>query len=637
MGVTITINGTNRTAVIPFSDSPKGEQSWITVTETVPGSATAKMKIYDLTNSIVINRFDPIIVFDTTNTKNIFQGYVQKRQIDVVATYRIWTLDCVDLNSVTDTTLVGVPNGTSWQLSAGGQWTPLDPNAVVNGGSDVSAAQNLISAYWVYPVSLDTTTYMTVTNPAIATPDGISWNRVTLRQALNDVATAAGPFTVWWIDADAKLHWTNKPQTGAPSGPLGTQPTLPTLFPQGPNPPLVQAPYGISDAPDFVTTIPYENFTYILDDSGGAFALYANGATDYTRTVTGMTPDGITSLSTGSTTPPSNPYNAYYTATLTTAPIQIYSRDNQGCIHQPYWSYGSPGQVLYVNPIYITPCSTGGGHFWEIKNGTPGTIPNGYLIPQTNSTVIIAPITTPPPPPPPPGTTPTDVVGVGGTGWVNGSAPSWLSRYIDLPDAMTQADRDMKGTVALQYMSQSVVRGTADVVRPGILYRAGMQLTVTSTPAGLISSPQMIQRVTTTFLSGTDERRASMEWGTAPLGSIGLRRQAQQKPQTKLGALQHKVSVKNTNPMPGSTITISTQLVNASGEPWRVAGKIVDWSVQVFDSKGNDVTATSQGGATGWSLAQNETQTYSDGSSSTQLTLATATGYQYFVTATSPD
>ncbi len=637
MGVTITINAVNRTASIPFSDAPNGTNSWVTVTETVPGSATAKMRIYDPTNSITINRFDPIVVFDTTNSKNVFQGYVQKRSIEVVATYRWWVLDCVDLNAVTDTTLVGVPNGTQW-LPQGNTYTPIDQNAIIQGGSDLAAALQLISAYWLYPVALDTATYTTVINPNAMSPDGYSWSRTTLRKALDDVAAASSPYTVWWIDADAKFHWTNKPQAGAPSGPTGggtASGDLLLLFPYTTTPPLVASPYGLSDAPDNVTTISYENFSYALDDAGGAFALYANGATDYTRTVTNTYPEGIVA-GTGQSYGPgpgNNQWNAYYTATLTTAPIQIYSRSNNGCIHQPAWTYGSPGQVLHVNPLYVTPCSTGGGHFWEIKDGTPGTIPNGYLIPQTNSSVLIAPI----PSSNPPANSTTDTVGVGGTGWVNGASPSWLSRYIDLPEASDQATRDAQGTVALQYMSTSVVRGSADVVRTGILYRAGMGIYITNTPAGLISSLQMIQRVTTTFVSGTDIRRAAMEWGTAPLGSIGLRRQATPKKDTTLGALQHAVTVKNTNPMPGSTITVYTQLTNSIGQPLAVANKLVNWAVQVFDSNGNDVTTSSQGGTGGWSLSHNSSQTDIHGTASTKLTLATTTGYQYFVTATSPD
>ncbi len=640
MGITITINAVNRTAVIPFSDAPDGKQSWIEVIETVPGTATAKMKLYDLTNSVTINRFDPIVVFDTTNSKNVFQGYVQKRKLDVVATYRIWTLSCVDLNAVTDTTLVGVPDGTAWTIT-GNKYSPLDPLAVVQGGTDANAATTLLSSpptgYWRYPVGLDLVTYVTVVNPAVGSPDPITWNRVTLRKALDDIAAASSPYTVWWIDADAKFHWTNKPQVGAPSGPTGSGTVtgdLLMLFPQSSTPAILPAPYALSDAPDFVTSVDYENFSVEYDDTGGAFALYANGQTDYTRTVTNTIPEGILPGTGQSFGPgPANQWNAYYTATLTTAPIQIYSRHPDGCIAQPAWTYGTAGQVLHVNPLYVTPCSSGGGHFWEIKDGTPGTIPNGYLIPQTNTSVIIAPIANANPPV----NSTTDVVGVGGTGWVNGATPSWLSRYVDLPNAISQSDRDSQGTVALQYMSQSVVRGTADVVRTGILYRAGMGVSITNTPAGLIASQQMIQRVTTTFLSGSDVRRAALEWGTAPLGSLGLRRQATPKAPTQLGALQHQVTVKNTNPMPGSTITVYTQMTNSSGQPIAVGGKQVDWTVQVFDSNGNDVTSTSQGGATGWSLSSNSSTTDAHGTASTKLTLATTTGYQYFITATSPD
>ena len=645
MSLTITIGGTDRTTVLPFASTPDGKQSWITITETVPGTATAKLQLYDLDNSIVVNRLDTIVAYDATNGKNAFQGLVQKRKVDIYATWRVWSLDCVDLNSVTDTTLVGVPDGTHWVPSADGStYTCTDPNAYVNGGSDAANVQRLFAAYWTYPVPIDTSTYVVATNPSIGYPDGVYWDRRTLRDALNDVASLSGPYTVWWIDADAKLHWTNKPVpggwTGGYAGGAVTTGDLPMLFPQRTwvDPPVPPAPYNISDYPDGVTSIAAENVSVQYDDSGAAYALYANGATSFTYTPSTQAPvDGISP-----TTPQQSPLvpetgvssYAYYSLAAATA-VNAYTRTSAGCIAQPAKSV--PAGTYYVNLTYVTPCSSGGGHFWEIKN--TGTY-NGWLVPATNRQIVVTPVNVPAPSPPAP-TVAGPTYGVGGTGWVDDASPSWLSRYAEMPDAQTQADRDAKGNTALTYMSQSLVRGTADVVYPGILYRAGMGVLITSTQGMLTASLQMIQRVTTSILSGEDVRRAALEWGTAPLGNLGLRRQAAPKAQTKLGASTHVVQTGNYAPAPGSTITLKTQLTNPSGEPWRVQGKIVDWSVQVFDANGVDVTTTSEydlnSNPNGWQFSSATSQTDASGASSTQFTLSTTVGLTYAFTATSPD
>jgi hypothetical protein len=660
VGVTITIGGTDRTQVIPFSDGPNGQNSWIQVTETVPGSATATMKIYDLTNSVTINRLDTIVVYDTTNSRNVFQGSVQKRKIDVVATYRIWTLSCVDLNSILDTTLVGTPDGSSWVFDASGSYTCVDPSAYVNGGSDAANVQRLFAAYWKYGVAINTTTYVETTNPSIGFPDGVTWSRRTLRQALDDVAALSGPFVFYWIDADAYLHWTTKPQTGAPSGGTswqgGTAPytytkgNLLMLFPQvsytingsGAQPAVPPAPYNISDSPDGVTSISYENFSVEYDDSGAALSLYSNGATSYTATPTPPNPpQGVIATNPPGSNLPDEPgvsSYGYYTSSLS-GDVVVYPVDNNGVVESGAGITVSSGTSLYTNPVTRTNSDGTTSTYYEIKN--TGTT-NGYLIPASNPYVTTQPVTTPTPATPPT-TGGSFTKGVGGTGWVNDAGPTWLSRFIEEPDASTKADRDAKGTVALQYMSQSIVRGASDVVYPGILYRAGMGLLVTSVPGGLAASLQLIQRVVTTFLSGTDVRRAQLQWGTAPLGNLGLRRQAAPKPPVKAGATGQVVSTGNTSPMPGSTVTLLTQLTNGSGEPWPVQGKTVTWTVTVYDAHGNDVTAATAAASTdtqtvyGWSLSANTSITDTQGRASTQLTLSTTPGLQYFAQASAPD
>jgi hypothetical protein len=350
-------------------------------------------------------------------------------------------------------------------------------------------------------------------------------------------------------------------------------------------------------------------------------------------------PQGIiTAAPSGITYPPEPGVSSYgyYSSALSQA-VTVYPVDNSGVVETSK-GVTVPAGSLYTNPVTRQNADGTSSTYYEIKN-TGST--NGYLIPASNPAVTTTPVGVSTPPPPATGG--SYVKGVGGTGWVNNMGPTWLSRFIDEPDASTQADRDAKGSMALQYMSQSIVRGTADVLYPGILYRAGMGLLVTNAPAGLSASLQLVQRVVTTFLSGTDVRRAQIQWGTSPLGSLGLRRQAAAKPPTKPGATGHVVSTGNTSPMPGSTVTLLTQLVNGAGEPWRVQGKTVTWAITVYDAQGNDVTSATAAASTdtqtsyGWSLSANTSITDTQGRASTQLTLSTKTGLQYFAQATSPD
>jgi len=603
MSVRITIGGVDRTLAIPFD---RGGSS-LTITETAPGSSTAHLEILDETNSISIPDLAPIVIADLTNGKNIFQGYLQSLTITILAVGRVIACDFVDLNAILDTTLVGVPDGTNWSADdIAGVYTAIDPNAQVVAGSDASNVQALFAAYWRYSVSIDTTSYVTTINPSVGNPPTY-WDRITLRQALDDLAAMSSPATYYWIDADAKLHWTNRPQTGAPSGgSTTTTGNLLRLFPQGvtTSPP---APYTLTDDPNpGPGAIGYERFEFTKDFKGYAESLYANGATGYT-----YTPE---------VPPPTTP--GHYIATFSQATL-IYSRHPDGSIAQPGTIYGSSGLQHYVNPTYVKPSSSGGGNFWEIKTSTPTVFPAGWLIRMTDPAVTVIPVRSTPIP---------ATVGVGGSGWVAGGSPSWLSRYVDLPDAQTQGQRDGLGLAALLAANTALVRGSCEVTFASVLFRAGMALTITNVPAGLSNAVYPIQRVTTTFLSGTDLRHAVLEWGNAPLGSLGLRRQATRKANQQKGATQHLLRVSNVQPPAGGTVSITAQLVNDAGEPWAIPGKVVTWTAVVKNSAGTDVTAT-----TVFSFDPETSVTDARGSASTRLTVDTILGLSYTVIASSPD
>jgi len=289
-------------SVVPFSDGPDGQQSKITIHTIIPGTGTMHMEVWDLTNQVSFGPNVPIAVVDNNTGLCLFQGLVQKVKYTPQAVYRLITVDAVDLNYICDTTLVGVPDGTVWEstvTSTGTVYTNVDPNA------DKSSPKTLFPAYWGYFIDIDTDTYV-MTGPGYEYPGSFGppkWDRITLRNAMDNLAGMCGPEVTWWLDqgtpGHANLHWTSFGSVtnisligvvGLPGVQSGTGGGLTMLMPIGfagytPTMGQFAAPYAITDQePDYVTSWDYENFSVELDYSGFRVSLYVRGGTDYTTT-----------------------------------------------------------------------------------------------------------------------------------------------------------------------------------------------------------------------------------------------------------------------------------------------------------------------------------------------------------------
>jgi len=537
---------------------------------TTAATHTNGTPVFRLAGSVQVGWLSSIRIYDTANATNMFQGLVQKIKITVDATQRWLIIDAVDLNWLLGTALVGTPNGANWLLTPPAtQFINVDPGATI-GGNDQGTVQSLFSNYWLYGVAIDTTTYVNLVNPNLLGPSGqyaFTWDRVTLKTALDDTAGLTSATLIYWIDANACLHWTNTPVLGAPSGGgsfggsggtysvgslLGLFPT--TTVSSGstindlsatPGDTIVNllwsisggggggggggstyylppAPYNLSDNPDGINSLPYENFSFEADNSGFGFSVYVRGATDYTATT---------------------------------------SLDYAG-------------------------------------NPTLGT------------------------------------VNIGGTGWVGvggvDGGPSYISQFFDAPGASDHLSRNAYGGIVLQGMYQlPVVHGTADVIYPGILFTAGSLIEITNKLGGLIQSLFYVTKSTTTFLSGTDVRRAALEWGTAPRTTVGQRAAAvaSKAPVPISGAVQQGPTSSSYAPVAGGTVQIQTQLLNAAGQAWHILGKQVRWTIQVIDDSGTDVTTT-----TAYSFLPTTSTTNQNGIANTSLTTdPTANGVSYYV------
>ena len=210
-----------------------------------------------------------------------------------------------------------------------------------------------------------------------------------------------------------------------------------------------------------------------------------------------------------------------------------------------------------------------------------------------------------------------DVPGVEvmGTGWVNNTqgdygaqggpvvSGSWLSAYLDAPQAGDAPTRDAVGTSAVGKARQPLVKGQCDVVEQGYFFAAGMALTITNTPAMLAAVTYMIQTVTTTMMSGDLPKvRQKLEWGTAPNTTLGLRANAslnaspvQKKPPQPWTQWDVQSTGADGTSYSDTQAAVAhpmqAQLLNANGAPWAKQGVPATWWVTIYDALFNDVTA----------------------------------------------
>lgn len=296
-----------------------------------------------------------------------------------------------------------------------------------------------------------------------------------------------------------------------------------------------------------------------------------------------------------------------------------------------------PGGGQYVAPYVLTDDDPDFTTTWNYENFSMEVDFSGfrfslYLRGATDYTGTIITVL----PGPPPVYAMNDIQ-TGGTGWVGTSGdggPSWLSDFLDAPNANTHATRNAIGQAALRFMQVPLVRGEADVLGAGLAFMAGQLLTITNHVLNLSLAQFFIMRSRITFHSGTDQRRCALQWGTAAKMNMALRAQAQKTatPPPPKGATINSPAAGASSVSAGASVVVGTQLMNSQGQPWAIAGKTVNWSCQVVDDTGLDVTGT-----TTFTLNPTSSTTDASGKASTTLTTdATKTGVNYLVTATTP-
>jgi hypothetical protein len=154
-------------------------------------------------------------------------------------------------------------------------------------------------------------------------------------------------------------------------------------------------------------------------------------------------------------------------------------------------------------------------------------------------------------------------------------------------------------------------------------------VTITDAALALSGARFMIQRVQFGFITPS-VRRYRIEWGDAPTTRLtdGPPAQGRGARDTFVASPTHafRVLAEDLTPRPGATQTITAQLVNGAGEPWRLRGKTATWSLVVTDEDGNVVTGSG-------SVSPSTSDTDADGKATTVLTAPTTEGHRVVVLA----
>jgi len=201
--------------------------------------------------------------------------------------------------------LVGVPDGSSWYISAEQAATGelpepecVDPVARWYLSPTPYGVQTLFERYWNYPWPIDLDTYVTAILPEGASGDEMNWSGSDMEGILNDLAAAASASAMWWFGNDSPnagnalvaphlaLHFgiVIIPDEGDDGDDLLAG--LPSA-----DLPDNLAPYEISDTPDGVTSILAVSLSFQIDHMPRVDGVYVRGATGFVIDVLEAPPD----------------------------------------------------------------------------------------------------------------------------------------------------------------------------------------------------------------------------------------------------------------------------------------------------------------------------------------------------------
>jgi hypothetical protein len=228
-----------------------------------------------------------------------------------------------------------------------------------------------------------------------------------------------------------------------------------------------------------------------------------------------------------------------------------------------------------------------------------------------------------------------------GTGWAGGiTAPSLRQIAVDA-QSVTRQQRDKIGAAYATYGQRARVRGTVTVGKPLTStviekvdgWRCGQMLQITDArlPVGISGQSWPILTVKGKLWSTVNVREYTLEFGDAPRQAFSAKyRTTATKIKTPLQPAHiHEVYFSNLHPLPSTSQTVTSQMIDAAKKPVRAPGVPVVWSMTVTDSTGAVVTG--QG-----SIVAITSSTDTNGETTATFTTGATAGLTYDVRADTP-
>lgn len=535
--------------------------------------------------------------------------------------WRKWNIDCADYNNELEQRLVGAFDGKTWLDPGGfGFFVNIDPFAS-SLATDKLTVQQLLDHYIrVDGTALETTTYV---NEYLADFFPISWEYSTLQKALEDLAARILDNLQFWVDPDLNFHWITIPAwqdlaTDAVTTSIDeTVSSMASLGPEAPSDEFVLAPVELSD--DGLAT-GFSDLKFTFDGSAMPEQIYVRGATGYVYNSPPI--PAVDETKTVVKAPvPGSPASYELTILATT---KLWHVDGTGYVSVTFASVGAggPWPVKWVS-VPWSEARHKGGSYWKFLSGPHAglladddtNVLNGY------GSIVVRKV----------GATPAaPKVGIGGSGWVGevDQDPNKRQAFLDSPISTDKAARDSFG-------GQAIYRGKFPTLRGSLVvtgvdgWRVGQLVKISDVrlPTALNGRYFVIQSVRAELIEGQDERKYAIDWGDGPTSRFSQQNFAGDDGGFPPPAIKIDVTVQDISPGASSTQVITGQLVDGSGKPWAIPGKIVNWSFQAYNALG--VLQTAEG-----SLAPTVSITDKHGTARTKLTTGPDDRMVYFVFAT---
>ncbi len=535
----------------------------------------------------------------------VFRGEIITFELDlpVAFPWRTWKLDCADYSGEFSQRKIGALDGRTWIDQSGlGIFVNIDQHAATL-RTDKLTIKNWLNHYVRVDATADigTDTYVQelLTDFTTITP-----TYTDVQSALEELAALVAGNLQFWLDPDLEFHWTLIPSwrdvlqfiidtTGA--GPEASTSAL--LFAETPDLSsfgLEMAPYDISDVrgtPGYA--VGGSKLKLSFDGKEMPEQVYVRGGTGYVYNAPPIPPVAETKVVDDAPIPGAE---GTYQVTVVANNTKIWHVDSTGYISLDYdlSSPGGPWPVKFVHVPWNEDRHKG-GYFWKFTSGPwAGKLVDDHTNNLSGYGEILVELV-----PAGSGETPPAKIGTGGSGWVNEVIQQRAKRqaYLDAPVSVTRALRDslggqvvyrglyetLRGTITVNgYEDANGVRQSADGWRVGQLVR----IIDARLPSGMNGLYYVIQRVQTKLIKGTTVREYVLDFGDGAVSRYSYQAARRRGAEWPPPANMLWIDAHDLTPGPNSSQTITGQLVNSAGEPWAIAGKVVEWTFEAYNASG---------------------------------------------------